>query len=284
MIELDGSQGEGGGQILRTSLALSLITGKAFRIDNIRAKRSKPGLMRQHLACVHAAVAVGGSAENSLAVNKAGEAVQIGETSLTFTPGKVCPGDYEFAIGSAGSCMLVLQTVMWPLLMANTPSQLVLRGGTHNPMAPSLSFLELLAQYLSGLEAVFFEKEPRRHGFYPAGGGQVHVRITPPAQGIAPIHRMQRGALLEAYAECLHAGIPKGVAERELGMLQNALGLRDDQLRNRALRALVRYSIKRDEKSPALEVHDPDPAKAPAEAVGTGNSAVKLGKGDTSGQ
>jgi len=237
MIELDGSQGEGGGQILRTSLALSLITGKAFRIDNIRAKRSKPGLMRQHLACVHAAVAVGGSAENSLAVNKAGEAVQIGETSLTFTPGKVCPGDYEFAIGSAGSCMLVLQTVMWPLLMANTPSQLVLRGGTHNPMAPSLSFLELLAQYLSGLEAVFFEKEPRRHGFYPAGGGQVHVRITPPAQGIAPIHRMQRGALLEAYAECLHAGIPKGVAERELGMLQNALGLRDDQLRNRALRA-----------------------------------------------
>lgn len=237
MIELDGSQGEGGGQILRTSLALSLITGKAFRIDNIRAKRSKPGLMRQHLACVHAAVAVGGGAENSLAVNKAGETVQIGETSLTFTPGKICAGDYEFKVGSAGSCMLVLQTVLWPLLMADQPSQLQLRGGTHNPMAPSLSFLQQVAPYLCGNGDVLFETELRRHGFYPAGGGDVRVRVRPPAQGFAPIHLMQRGALRNAYAECLHAGVPKGVAERELAVLQSALGLRDDQLHNRALRA-----------------------------------------------
>ena len=140
MIELDGSQGEGGGQILRTALAMSLITGRAFRIDNIRAKRPKPGLMRQHLACVQAAVAVGGGVAEtravSAAVNAAGQAVQIGETSLVFTPGKICAGDYEFAIGSAGSCMLVLQTVLWPLLMADRASTLVLRGGTHNPIGP----------------------------------------------------------------------------------------------------------------------------------------------------
>jgi RNA 3'-terminal phosphate cyclase (ATP) len=237
MIELDGSLGEGGGQILRTALALSLITGKAFRLKNIRAKRPKPGLMRQHLACVHAAVAVGGGADKTLAVNQDGQAVQIGETTLTFTPGKINPGDYEFAIGSAGSCMLVLQTVLWPLLMADKPSQLVLRGGTHNPMAPSLSFLQKLAPYFGGDGTPLFTTELRRHGFYPAGGGEVRVEVCPPAKGMVPLQLMQRGHLLEAYAECLHAGVPKGVAERELLVLQIALGLKDAQMHNRALRS-----------------------------------------------
>jgi RNA 3'-terminal phosphate cyclase (ATP) len=241
MIELDGSLGEGGGQILRTALALSLITGKAFCIDNIRAKRPKPGLMRQHLACVQAAVAVGGGEDATQAVSGRGQAAQVGDTSLTFTPGKICAGDYEFAIGSAGSCMLVLQTVLWPLVMANRASALTLRGGTHNPMAPSLSFLRLLTPYLSGLGPDLMVIELRRHGFYPAGGGEVRVTVHPPAVsgllGLAPIHIMQRGALVDAYAECLHGGIPKGVAERELAALQSGLGWRDDQLRNRALRA-----------------------------------------------
>ena len=159
MIELDGSLGEGGGQILRTALALSLITGKAFRIDNIRAKRPKPGLMRQHLACVQAAVAVGGGADKTTAANPAGQAVQIGETSLTFKPGKICAGDYEFAIGSAGSCMLVLQTVLWPLVMADGVSTLTLRGGTHNPMAPSFSFLSSV--YLKQLSTILNAKEKK---------------------------------------------------------------------------------------------------------------------------
>ncbi len=242
MIELDGLLGEGGGQILRTALALSLITGKAFRIDNIRAKRPKPGLMRQHLACVQAAVAVGGGVEKTQATNKAGEAVQIGETSLIFTPGKVCSGEYEFAIGSAGSCMLVLQTVLWPLVMANGVSKLVLRGGTHNPMAPSFSFLSnvflnQVSPYFCDAGSVLFETELRRHGFYPAGGGEVQVRVRAPIARMKPMHIMQRGALRNAYAESLHAGIPKGVAERELVVLQNALGWRDDQMHNRALRA-----------------------------------------------
>lgn len=239
MIELDGSLGEGGGQILRTALALSLITGQGFRIDNIRAKRPKPGLMRQHLACVQAAVAVGGGVDSTKALNGTGQVPQIGDTSLTFTPDEICAGDYEFAIGSAGSCMLVLQTVLWPLVMAKgakSASNLILRGGTHNPMAPSLSFLEQLAPYFSGSGAPVFEVNLRRHGFYPAGGGEVLVKITPPGQGLAAINLMQRGALLEAYAECLHAGLPRGVAERELAVLQKALNFSDEQLRNRALR------------------------------------------------
>jgi RNA 3'-terminal phosphate cyclase (ATP) len=241
MIELNGSLGEGGGQILRTALALSLITGQSFRIDNIRAKRPKPGLMRQHLACVQAAVAVGGGVDATQAVSGSGQAAQVGDTSLTFAPGKICPGDYEFAIGSAGSCMLVLQTLLWPLVMAGRASALTLRGGTHNPMAPSLSFLQLLTPYLSGLGPDLYTTELRRHGFYPAGGGEVQVAVRPPAlsgaQGLAPIRIMQRGALVEAYAECLHGGIPKGVAERELAVLKTGLGWRDDQMRNRALRA-----------------------------------------------
>jgi RNA 3'-terminal phosphate cyclase (ATP) len=236
MIELDGSSGEGGGQILRTALALSLITKQPFRIDNIRAKRPKPGLMRQHLACVQAAVAAGGGAAHTQALGRTGLAVQIGETALTFTPGPVCAGNFEFAVGSAGSCMLVLQTVLWPLLLAGSPSNLVLRGGTHNPMAPSLSFLKLLAPVFAGQEALLFDIELRRHGFYPAGGGEANVRLIPPVQGISPVNIMERGALLAMYAECLHAGLPKGVAERELAVLQAGLGLNDGQLRNRSLR------------------------------------------------
>ena len=237
MIELDGSQGEGGGQILRTALALSLVTGQGFRMDNIRARRPKPGLMRQHLACVQAAVAVGGGAGQTQALNGAGQRVQLGETSLTFVPGQVTAGDFEFAVGSAGSCMLVLQTVLWPLLMAKAPSRLVLRGGTHNPMAPSLSFLQLLAPVFAAHGAPLFDIELRRHGFYPAGGGEANVQIFPPAQGLKPPHVMQRGELVEMYAECLHAGLPRGVAERELAVLKAALDLPDAQLRNRALRS-----------------------------------------------
>lgn len=236
-IEIDGSQGEGGGQILRTALALSLITGRAFSLVNIRAKRPKPGLMRQHLACVQAAVAVGGGAVHCHALGGDGAPAQIGATQLDFTPGPVAGGDYAFAVGSAGSCMLVLQTVLWPLAMATQPSTLTLRGGTHNPMAPSYTFLSHLAPYFAGAGPALFEMELGRHGFYPAGGGEVQVRIQPPAGALSPIALTQRGALVQAWAECLHAGIPKSVAERELGVLQRALGWQPDQLRNRGLRS-----------------------------------------------
>lgn len=237
MIELDGSAGEGGGQILRTALALSLVSSQPFRIDNIRAKRSKPGLLRQHLTCVQAAVAVGGGAGQTTARNRDGGEARLGDTCLTFTPGKARAGEYAFAVGSAGSCMLVLQTVLWPLALEQGTSTLLLRGGTHNPMAPSLSFLQHVAPSLAGNGPALLELDLRRHGFYPAGGGEAQARIHPPVSGMAAIQLTERGKPLRAWAECLHAGIPKGVAERELGVLKTAFGWADEQLHNRGLRA-----------------------------------------------
>src|SRR5512139_2361048 len=132
MITIDGSQGEGGGQIVRTSLALSLVTGQPFRLERIRAGRQKPGLLRQHLTAVQAAQAVG-RAEVMGAT--------LGSQALEFRPGAITPGDYRFAVGTAGSATLVLQTVLPPLLRGSGPTTLTLEGGTHNPFAPPFDFL-----------------------------------------------------------------------------------------------------------------------------------------------
>src|SRR5689334_4962194 len=132
MITIDGSQGEGGGQILRTSLALSLVTGQPFRMERIRAKRQKPGLLKQHLTAVEAAKTVG-CAE--------ADGASLSSQTLDFRPGPVTPGNYRFAVGTAGSATLVLQTVLPALLTASGHSTLTLEGGTHNPMAPPFDFL-----------------------------------------------------------------------------------------------------------------------------------------------
>jgi hypothetical protein len=133
MIRIDGSLGEGGGQILRNSLSLSLATGKPFRIENIRAGRERPGLLRQHLTAVLAAVEVGGAGV---------EGATLGSTAVTFSPGKVRAGDYRFAVGTAGSGTLVLQTVLPALLTADAPSHIAIEGGTHNSAAPPFDFLD----------------------------------------------------------------------------------------------------------------------------------------------
>ena len=131
-IEIDGSQGEGGGQILRTALALSAVTGKPFVIDHIRAGRAKPGLMRQHLTAVKAAAAICGAAV---------EGAAVGSTRLRFEPGPLRADEYTFNIGSAGSTSLVLQTVLLPLALAGGPSRVTIQGGTHNSGAPPFEFL-----------------------------------------------------------------------------------------------------------------------------------------------
>src|SRR5215207_4155437 len=123
MITIDGSFGEGGGQIIRTSLALSLITGKAFRVYNVRAGRAKPGLQRQHLTAVTSAAAIG---------NAQADGAGLGAKEFTFVPGEVVPGEYTFSVGTAGSTMLVLQAVLPPLMIAGAPSLLTFEGGTHN--------------------------------------------------------------------------------------------------------------------------------------------------------
>src|ERR1700744_3361722 len=214
MIEIDGSVGEGGGQILRTSLALSMCTGQPFTLARIRARRAKPGLMRQHLTCVQAAAAVSGATVQGAA---------LGSGTLVFEPGAVKPGDYAFSVGTAGSCTLVLQTV-WPALMlAEAPSHLKLAGGTHTPMAPPFHFLErcyapLLRRLGAGSELAL-----RRLGFYPAGGGEIDVTIHPAADTLRPVDLLQRGDRAQAFAECLAPALPGAVARRELDALARAL-------------------------------------------------------------
>src|SRR5882762_6595662 len=158
MITIDGSEGEGGGQMLRSSLALSLVTGQPFRIERIRAKRQKPGLLRQHLTAVEAAKAVG-----------CAEVVgaSLGSQTIEFRPGPVTPGNYRFAVGTAGSATLVLQTVLPSLLTASGPSTLTLEGGTHNPLAPPFDFLD--RSFLPAIRQMgaSVELELRNPGFYP---------------------------------------------------------------------------------------------------------------------
>src|SRR4051812_13919014 len=132
MITIDGSEGEGGGQVLRTALSLSLVTGQPFTMTNIRGNRERAGVMRQHITAVEAACAVGGGCEE----------LDVGASDISFVPGKVKAGDYHFAVGTAGSTSLVLQTILPPLMLANGPSRLVLEGGTHNIYAPPFDFIE----------------------------------------------------------------------------------------------------------------------------------------------
>ncbi len=231
MIEIDASQGEGGGQILRTSLALSMCTGQAVSLRNISAKRPKPGLMRQHLACVQAAQAVSGAQVQGAA---------LGSATLHFEPGPVQAGEYRFSVGSAGSCTLVLQTV-WPALLQATaanagPSRLVLEGGTHNPMAPPFHFIERCFAPLLRRLGAGVDLRLRRHGFYPTGGGEMDATLSPAPGGLQPFDLLERGPLEESYAEVLVAALPPGVAAQELQVLTQGLGWPSEQTRVPALR------------------------------------------------
>lgn len=228
MIELDGSVGEGGGQILRSALALSMCTRQPFALHNIRARRAKPGLMRQHLTCVQAAQAVCDAQVSG---------AELGSRALVFEPRRVKAGDYRFNVGTAGSCTLVLQTV-WPALMlAGEPSRLQLQGGTHNPMAPPFHFLERSFAPLLRRLGAGVELRLRRHGFYPAGGGEIDATIHPaPAEGLRAFDLMERGAPRSAYAECLAPALPRSVATRELDALAEALGWSGEQLRTPPVR------------------------------------------------
>jgi len=170
MIEIDGTFGEGGGQILRTSLALSALTGKAFHIARIRGRRPKPGLHRQHLTGVLAAQRVADAQVRG---------AELGSSDLTFAPARVAGGEFRFDVQTAGSAMLVLQTILPPLFRAGRPSQVTIRGGTHNPMSPPFDFLA--ETFLPAIARMGFRAEARltRHGFYPAGGGEIVVETEP---------------------------------------------------------------------------------------------------------
>jgi len=196
----------GGGQLLRSSLSLALVTGRAFRMTNIRGKRPKPGLMRQHLTCVKAAAEVC-SAEV--------EGADLGSTELVFQPGKVAAGDYAFAIGSGGSTTLVLQTLLPALLHAEASSTLRIEGGTHNPMAPPFEFIEQCFLPVIQSMGVKASVTLERHGFMQAGGGVLTAEIRPIIKW-KKLKLTERGEPVETFGRVLHAHLPGEIAQREI--------------------------------------------------------------------
>ncbi len=221
MLKIDGSNGEGGGQILRSALGLSLVTGKAFEIERIRHGRPQAGLKRQHLAAVHAACEVGAAEV---------EGAEVGSSRCVFVPRGVRPGAYAFSIGSAGSTTLVLQTVLPALITADGPSQIRVAGGTHNPAAPPFDFFA--RTYLPCLNRMGPQVAATllRYGFVPAGGGEVQVSVTPTAQ-LRGFELLDRGPLLRAAARALVSQLPVTIAHRELQTVADALGWHGEQLR-----------------------------------------------------
>jgi len=219
LLHIDGSHGEGGGQIVRSSLALALVTGRSVAIDNIRAGRKEPGLKRQHLTALNAAAEICGGRVTGAA---------IGSRSVSLEPGPVRPGNYHFSVGTAGSAMLVLQTVLPPLLIAEGPSKLVLQGGTHNPWSPPFDFLQRV--YLPLVERMGPRVSARldRPGFYPAGGGQVVVNIQP-APALCEFSLLQRGELVSTQARVLLSRLPRNIATRELDTIEKKLHWRSQQ-------------------------------------------------------
>lgn len=216
---IDGATGEGGGQILRTSLALSLHLKRPIHLINIRRRRQRPGLRRQHLTCILAAAEIS---------NASFQGAEIGSMEIQFDPGPLRPGKYRFDIGSAGSTTLLLQAILPPLLLAPGPSYLTLRGGTHNPKAPPFDFLDqVLVPQLRAMGANI-QLSLERPGFYPQGGGILHAMIEPAAQ-LRPLNLCQRGKLIHLLARALVASLPRHIGEREITLLARHFNLQPTQ-------------------------------------------------------
>lgn len=204
MISIDGSKGEGGGQMIRSSLALSMITGKPFEVQNVRGRRKNPGLARQHLTCVQAAA-------------KICDAEVVGDSlkssHIQFTPNTVKAGDYHFPIGTAGSTSLVAQTIIPALLTCEGPSQVSIEGGTHNKMAPPFDFLK--NTYVEQLNQMGPEvsAEIESYGFYPVGGGRIQIDIQPPSswKGL----KLLTNSTPKPFVTAIVADLPEHIGERE---------------------------------------------------------------------
>ncbi|MBV9958818.1 MAG: RNA 3'-terminal phosphate cyclase [Acidobacteria bacterium] len=220
MLTIDGSYGEGGGQIIRTSLALSLVTGKAFRVERVRANRQRPGLQRQHLTAVLSAAKIG---------NASVEGARVGATEFSFIPGEVTPGEYSFSIGTAGSASLVMQALLPPLMIADAPSVLAIEGGTHNLHAPPFEFLQKAFLPLVNRTGPRVSLELERYGFYPPGGGRINVLIEPTGER-RRLDLLLRGEILRRRARALVVRLPPHIAERELAVLGDELGWNEDEL------------------------------------------------------
>jgi RNA 3'-terminal phosphate cyclase (ATP) len=218
MLVIDASRGEGGGQVLRTSLALSLVTRTPFRMENVRARRSRPGLMRQHLTAVKAAAEIGRA-------HVSGD--EVGSKMLEFRPREVEPGDYRFSVGTAGSATLVFQTVLPALLGADAASSVIFEGGTHNPMAPPFEFLQRVYAPLLLRMSAQVSLELERPGFYPAGGGRFFARVDPAR--LTPLTLLERGEIRSRKATAYFSSLPFTVARRELDTVKRSLLWSEDE-------------------------------------------------------
>ena len=218
LIKINGALGEGGGQMLRSSLALSICQRKPFVMENIRAKRKKPGLLRQHLTAVKAAARIS---------NAEVEGAELGSQSLVFKPQAVQAGDYHFSIGSAGSATLVLQTILCPLLFANGASKIIIEGGTHNPMAPPFEFINRVFVPVLNKMGANIRMTLTRYGFFPAGGGQIMVEIEP-LQRLYSLRLYESGKLIGKNAKVLLSQLPMHIAQRELDALKKHLNWKNE--------------------------------------------------------
>ena len=225
MITIDGSKGEGGGQILRSALSLAMVTGQPFRIDKIRAGRKKPGLLRQHLTAVKAAAEISGA--------KTSDAT-VGATSLTFAPGNIRAGDYRFAVGTAGSATLVFQTILPALILADGPSRVTAEGGTHNQAAPPFDFVDRSFLPLLNDMGPTVSVALQRHGFYPAGGGCFTADILP-VKTLVPFELIERGAEVGRRSEAVFANLPADIAKRELATVRAGLDFAENDLKVRGV-------------------------------------------------
>lgn len=225
-IEIDGSEGEGGGQVLRTSLSLSAVTGRPVRFTNIRGGRAKPGLRKQHLAAVLAAAEI---TEASV------DGAVLGSKALSFEPSTIKAGRYRFRIDSAGSTGLLLQTVLPPLLSADGPSVVTLEGGTHNPLSPPFHFLDLVFRPALERMGARIRFELEAWGFYPKGGGRLTAHIEPVSTW-TPLRLLERGDVDAHQAVAAVSNLPASIAQRELEVVRRQLGWRNASLESVEMR------------------------------------------------
>lgn len=222
---IDGSLGEGGGQIFRTSLSLSMCTSTPVKIINIRAGRKKSGLLRQHLACLRASKEICGATVRG---------DELGSQTVEFLPGIISHGKYSFAIGSAGSTSLLFQTILPALLCADDSSEVTLEGGTHNQSAPSYEFISKCFIPVLRSMNLTIEAHLERYGFYPNGGGLWTV-IIHPMNNVKPLKLLQRGEAVSHKATALSAKIPTHVGERELQFIQKKCLWENNDLENKVV-------------------------------------------------
>lgn len=213
-MQIDGSQGEGGGQIIRSSLALSVVTGKAFEVRNIRAGRKKPGLLKQHLTAVHAAREICDAGVTG---------VELNSMHLTFAPGPIQTRGFRFSIGSAGSATLVAQTVLPALMVAEGKSAIEIEGGTHNMAAPPFDYIQEAYLPLVSRLGPAFESSIHTYGFYPAGGGRISIEIQPQSD-LDSLKLLDHGGPVQPTVTALVSQLPEHVGEREVRKIRNKAG------------------------------------------------------------